>query len=105
MAEMPPIKLEAEIILKDTHHLEMFLEFTEVTEPEKETPKRYWRTVSFNSEPMYKLLMELRLGHKATVEIEAGDEGEIYKLYFEQLSFLMWLSEFQLREGHLEQEH
>ena len=102
LAEMPPIKLKAEILLKDTDVLEMFFEFTEVTEPEKEIPKRFWRIVSFASEPMREPFMRLRPGHKATVEMEAGDEGERYKLHFEKLSLVMWLNEFQLREGPLE---
>ena len=99
MAEMPPIELMAEIIVKDTEHLSMLFEFTEVTE-HPNIPKRYWRTVSFDSEAMRDPFMSLRLGHEATVEIK--DEGEPYKLYFEKLSFVMWLSDIQLSEGPLE---
>ena len=48
----------------------------------------------------------LRPGHEATVEMEAGDEGERYKLHFEKVdpeaSLIMWLNEFEMREGPLE---
>ena len=106
LAEMPPIKLMAKILRKDMYLLEMFFEFTEVTESKEQVPKRYWRIVSFASEMMREPFMRLRPGHEATVEMEAGDEGERYKLHFEKVdpeaSLIMWLNEFEMREGPLE---